>query len=282
MNESVVNLSNYQKLTEQSHMSSPRFELAHLQPDQRLAVLETILFLASGPLKIDDIKEVTGWPAILIEQDLLSLADSYAGRGLELCRAGGTWRLTTAAFTAPWAERFLRCENKRRLSKAQLETLAIVAYRQPVTRAEIESYRGARSDRPLSQLEDLNLIKCTGRSSVPGHPIQYGTTADFLRYFGLSSLAALPEISMEAELFKRLADHPLNLGEVESEVQTASEKLPSGSEEKVSCKVTEVGSGAEENISKNIMRADGPSDDLLKLFAKITKRRGRSNQASAN
>ena len=135
-----------------------------------------------------DLQEATGWPAVLIEQDLMALADSCRSRGLELCRVDGTWRLTTAAWTAPWVEKFLKVESKRRLSKAQLEVLAVVAYRQPVTRAEIESYRGARSDRPLSQLEDLNLVKGVGRSSVPGHPIQYGTTSDFLRYFGLYSL----------------------------------------------------------------------------------------------
>ncbi|MGM9991232.1 MAG: SMC-Scp complex subunit ScpB [Candidatus Bruticola sp.] len=277
MSESAANFSDYPTLPEQKYAASPRFELAHLQPDQRLAILETILFLASGPLKIDDIKEVTGWPAILIEQDLLSLADSYVGRGLELCQAGGAWRLTTAAFTAPWAERFLRCENRRRLSKAQLETLAIVAYRQPVTRAEIESYRGARSDRPLSQLEDLNLIKCTGRSSVPGHPIQYGTTADFLRYFGLNSLAALPEISIEAELFKRLADHPLNLEKVEEDGASTANNLPVISEELSSQKSTAESASVADRNNQTPVKLDGPSDDLLKLFAKITKRRSRSN-----
>ena len=154
-------------LPESSRSNAPRYELAHLSPERRLSILESILFVASGPLKVDDIHEATGWPAILIEQDLLSLADSYVSRGLELTQSGGAWRLTTSSFTAPWVERFLRSESKRRLSKAQLETLAVIAYRQPVTRAEIESYRGARSDRPLSQLEDLNLIKCVGRSSVP-------------------------------------------------------------------------------------------------------------------
>ncbi len=272
-------------LSELDRSNAPRYELAHLSPERRLAILESILFVASGPLKVDDIHEATGWPAILIEQDLLSLADSYASRGLELSQSGGAWRLTTASFTAPWVERFLRSESKRRLSKAQLETLAIIAYRQPVTRAEIESYRGARSDRPLSQLEDLNLIKCVGRSSVPGHPIQYGTTADFLRYFGLNSLAALPEISMEAELFKRLADHPLNL---QSEnIDSDTEKELSENSSGQSSLATESQESLEnkedgEAAAKRIIGLDGPSSDLLKLFAKITKRRRRENSQESN
>ena len=272
-------------LSELDRSNAPRYELAHLSPERRLAILESILFVASGPLKVDDIHEATGWPAILIEQDLLSLADSYASRGLELSQSGGAWRLTTASFTAPWVERFLRSESKRRLSKAQLETLAIIAYRQPVTRAEIESYRGARSDRPLSQLEDLNLIKCVGRSSVPGHPIQYGPTADFLRYFGLNSLAALPEISMEAELFKRLADHPLNL---QSEnIDSDTEKELSENSSGQSSLATELQESLEnkedgEAAAKRIIGLDGPSSDLLKLFAKITKRRRRENSQESN
>ncbi len=284
MNEfSSHNENNY--LSELDRSNAPRYELAHLSPERRLAILESILFVASGPLKVDDIHEATGWPAILIEQDLLSLADSYTSRGLELTQSGGAWRLTTASFTAPWVERFLRSESKRRLSKAQLETLAIIAYRQPVTRAEIESYRGARSDRPLSQLEDLNLIKCVGRSSVPGHPIQYGTTADFLRYFGLNSLAALPEISMEAELFKRLADHPLNLQS--DNIGSNTDKKSPDSYSAQSSLATESQESLEnqedgEAAAKRIIGLDGPSSDLLKLFAKITKRRRRENSQESN
>ncbi len=276
-------------LPESPRSNAPRYELAHLSPEQRLAILESILFVASGPLKVDDIHEATGWPAILIEQDLLSLADSYALRGLELTQSGGAWRLTTASFTAPWVERFLRSESKRRLSKAQLETLAVIAYRQPVTRAEIESYRGARSDRPLSQLEDLNLIKCVGRSSVPGHPIQYGTTVDFLRYFGLNSLASLPEISMEAELFKRLTDHPLNLqaNDNNSKANEYSKDDPSSSSSEQASLTSELKEALVkdedgEAVAKRIIGLDGPSSDLLKLFAKITKRRRRENSQDNN
>ncbi len=272
-------------LPESMRSNAPRYELAHLAPERRLAILESILFVATGPLKVDDIHEATGWPAILIEQDLLSLADSYSSRGLELTQSGGAWRLTTASFTAPWVERFLRSESKRRLSKAQLETLAIIAYRQPVTRAEIESYRGARSDRPLSQLEDLNLIKCVGRSSVPGHPIQYGTTVDFLRYFGLNSLAALPEISMEAELFKRLADHPLNLSadnEANSDKKILEEPPSEPSSLASSTKEASTKEEDGEATAKHIIGLDGPSSDLLKLFAKISKRHRRDEVRGDN
>ncbi|MBQ7502962.1 SMC-Scp complex subunit ScpB [bacterium] len=125
-------------------------ELARLNPVKRLAVLEAVLFMASEPLKADELQEALGWPAALLQQDLLALADTFAGRGIELSCSGGAWRLTTAPDTAPWVERFLKVESRRRLSRAQLETLSVIAYRQPVTRADIENYRGVRSDRALS------------------------------------------------------------------------------------------------------------------------------------
>ena len=120
---------------------------------------------------------------------------------------------------------------------------------------------------------------------MPGHPIQYGTTADFLRYFGLNSLAALPEISMEAELFKRLADHPLNL---QSEnIDSDTEKELSENSSGQSSLATELQESLEnkedgEAAAKRIIGLDGPSSDLLKLFAKITKRRRRENSQESN
>ena len=181
-----------------------RDELAKLDPEKRLAILEAILFVASSPLKSEEIARACGWPLILVEEDLLILSHTFKSRGLELVCSGGSWRLLTAAKVAPWVERFLKVESRRRLSKAQMETLAVVAYRQPVTRAEIENYRGVRSDRTLSQLEDLNLVRCVGRARIPGHPIQYGTTNDFLRYFSINSLEDLPEISLESEVLKKI------------------------------------------------------------------------------
>lgn len=243
-----------------------RRDLAKLEPPQRLAILEAVLFSASGPMKTEELQDACGWPAALLEQDLAALADTYIGRGIELCRAGGAWRLMTSAWTAPWVERFLKVESRRRLSKAQLETLSIVAYRQPVTRAEIESYRGARSDRPLSQLEDLNLVKSVGRSQAPGHPIQYGTTLDFMRYFGLNSLEELPEVSLEAELFRRISEPVRNIAEIEDVSKPAA--LSDGQSGTASASDKK----ADPEITETPADFEAPSSDLVKLFAKIKKR----------
>lgn len=219
-----------------------RDELAKLGPEKRLAILEAILFVASGPLKAEDIARACGWPVILVEEDLLILSHTFKSRGLELVCSGGYWRLVTSANVALWVERFLKVESRRRLSKAQMETLAVVAYRQPVTRAEIENYRGVRSDRPLSQLEDLNLVRCVGRARLPGHPIQYGTTNDFLRYFSMNTLDELPEISLNSEVFKKIKT-PV--------IDKVSESLQNSPEDKLQ-----------------------PSQRLSKLLDKIKRQRG--------
>lgn len=106
----------------------------------------------------------------------------------------GTWQLATAPRFAAQVRRFLRLDRESRLSSAALETLAIVAYQQPVTRAEIETVRGVDSSGVLATLHNRSLIEAVGRLSTPGSPIQYGTTSDFLKHFGLSSLAELPPL----------------------------------------------------------------------------------------
>ena len=120
-----------------------------------------------------------------------ALKDSYQGRGVELAEVAGRWRFQTAADLA-----FLMTverEEPRRLSKAALETLAIVAYHQPVTRAEIEAIRGVQASRgTLDTLLELDLVKLRGRRRTPGRPVTYATTDAFLEHYGLASLADLP------------------------------------------------------------------------------------------
>ena len=249
-------------------------ELARLNPLKRLAVLEAVLFMASEPLKPEDLEEALGWPAALLRQDLLALADTFAGRGTELICSGGAWRITTSPQTAPWVERFLRAENRRKLSRAQMETLAIIAYRQPTTRAEIENYRGVRSDRALSQLEDLNLVKSMGRSPLPGHPIQYGTTIDFLRYFGLNSLEELPEISLEAELFRRIREPKSSEGVMRGKAAPgAAPSLPAGEDEAAAEASEPESDGADEGGEAAELDLDAPGPSLKKLLNRIKKRR---------
>jgi len=158
------------------------------------ALVESLLFVAEGPVELRRLAAALEADVPQIEAALLELDGIYQGRGLRLQRAGGRVQLTTAAPATAYIERFLGLESKSRLSQAALETLAIVAYRQPVTRPEIEVIRGVSSDGVLRTLLSKGLIEDIARAEGPGRPIQYGTTFAFLQHFGLTSLHELPPL----------------------------------------------------------------------------------------
>jgi segregation and condensation protein B len=155
--------------------------------------IEALLFAAAEPLSVADLAKRLPEGAD-IEQGLADLAVRYAGRGIELVQVAGRWRYQTAADLA-----FLMTEEReepRRLSKAAQETLAIIAYHQPVTRAEIEAVRGVQASRgTLDVLLELGLVRMRGRRRTPGRPVTFGTTDAFLEHYGLATLADLPGIA---------------------------------------------------------------------------------------
>jgi len=162
------------------------------------ANLEALLFVAPAPVTVAQLSEGLGVPPQEVEAALQRLEQSYAnGRGLSLIRHQGRVQLASAAEYAESIERFLGLESSSRLSRAALETLTIVAYRQPITRPAIDAVRGVSSDGVLRSLLSKGLVEEVGRADGPGRPILYGTTADFLRYFGLSSLEELPPYEEE-------------------------------------------------------------------------------------
>lgn len=163
------------------------------------AQVESLLFVAEGPVSIERLAEALETTPVCVEEALARLEAAYAGRGLRLQRAGNRVQLTTAPEAASRIERFLGLEVRTRLSQAALETLAIIAYRQPITRSEIEAIRGVSSDSVLRTLLSAGLIEETGRAVTPGRPILYGTTFEFLQYFGLSGLEELPPITANDE-----------------------------------------------------------------------------------
>jgi segregation and condensation protein B len=152
--------------------------------------IEALLFAAAGPLSVADLARRLPEGAD-VEAALTALRERYAGRGVELACVAGAWRFQTAEDLA-----FLMTEEReepRRLSKAAQETLAIIAYHQPVTRAEIESVRGVQASRgTLDVLLELGLVRMRGRRRTPGRPVTFGTTDGFLEHYGLASLADLP------------------------------------------------------------------------------------------
>jgi segregation and condensation protein B len=164
--------------------------------------LEALLFVASGPVSIAQLAESMAIEVKTVEEAVELLQKEYeAGRGLAIQRHGGRIQLTTAPEYASDVERFLGLESIARLSRAAVETLAIVAYRQPISRPSIESIRGVSSDGVMKNLLSKGLIQEVGRAEGPGRPILFSTTADFLQHFGLSSLEQLPPFELpEAEV----------------------------------------------------------------------------------
>ena len=158
----------------------------------RLRLLEALLFAAPEPLAEEELARHLG-PDADIAPLVRELADSYDGRGVNLVRVAGGWAFRTAPDLAPE----LRRERvvARRLSRAAVETLAIVAYHQPVTRAEIEAIRGVSLARfTLDRLIEAGWVRPAGRRKTPGRPLTWATTPQFLAHFGLDSLKDLPDI----------------------------------------------------------------------------------------
>jgi len=162
------------------------------------ARIETLLFVAPGPVTVSQLAAALELDAGDIEQGLNSLESSYPGkRGLRIQRHAGRIQLTSSPDLAGEIERFLGLEATSRLSRAALESLAIVAYQQPVTRPQIDDIRGVNSDGVLKSLLNKGLIQDIGRADGPGRPIIYGTTTEFLQHFGLSSLDELPPLNLD-------------------------------------------------------------------------------------
>jgi segregation and condensation protein B len=181
-------------------------------------LLEALLFVSDQPVtvaalvKTVDDETVT---AAEVRAALDALAEAYdaENRGFHLARLGSGYQVVTRERYAPWIESFLSARRKARLSRAALETVAVVAYKQPITRVDIERIRGVDIGAVLTTLLERNLILIKGRDPGPGRPLLYGTTQGFLDYFGLSRLTDLPRLDEIAALAK--AEAPAMWGDEE-------------------------------------------------------------------
>jgi len=162
------------------------------------ALVEGLLFVADEPVTVSQLAQAVDATSDEIEESLASLSYIYEGRGIRLQRGGNRVQMVSAPETASYIERFLGLELTSRLSPAALEALTIVAYQQPVTRADIEAIRGVNSDSVLRSLTSKGLIEELGRLDTVGRPIIYGTTFEFLQFFGLESLDQLPDLDLRA------------------------------------------------------------------------------------
>lgn len=161
-------------------------------------LLEAYLFVATEPVQPAEIARILQIEAAAVEEALEDMVNAYARRinsGLNIVRIANGYQMATRPELAADIGRLLAAPGqKSRLSKPALETLAIIAYQQPVTQAEIEAVRGVNTDGVLKTLTERRLIEETGRKEVPGRPFLYGTTPDFLHYFGLNTIDDLPPL----------------------------------------------------------------------------------------
>ena len=163
-----------------------------IDPDDPVRAVEAVLLAADEPLTLEMIRAHVG-EGIDVRPALDRLADFYAGRGIELVRRGDRWHFQTAGDLAHLLRR--NREEPRKLSRAAIETLAIIAYHEPATRAEIEAIRGVQiSKGTLDVLMEAGWVRPAGRREAPGRPLMFATTGEFLTHFGLASRRDLPGI----------------------------------------------------------------------------------------
>ncbi|SDG21854.1 condensin subunit ScpB [Fontibacillus panacisegetis] len=194
------------------------------------SIIEGLLFLAGEEgISVKQLVEVTEQRQDLILDALQDMKNSFEreGRGLQIVQIAGSYQLTTLPQHAPYFEKLAYSPTRSSLSQAALETLSIVAYRQPITRIEVEEIRGVKSERAIHTLVNKDLIEEVGRAEAIGRPILYGTTKAFLDYFALASLKDLPDLAdfesseqLEEEtqlLFQKLEEQQLTFDDVDSE-----------------------------------------------------------------
>ncbi len=183
-------------MTEEPESTQGRLPLDRVPDCERPAAICALLFVSSGPVPLEVIARQLGCRPAEAAGALAALEADLDRLGLALQRVDERQvQLITAPRFAPVVQRFLGLERTVRLSQAALETLAIIAYHQPVTRAELDAVRGVDSSGVLQTLIARGLVEPVGRLATAGNPIQYGTTPEFLRFFGLASLNELPPVA---------------------------------------------------------------------------------------
>ena len=156
--------------------------------------IECLLLVRGGPVRLEELRKVLDVGEAELRATLAALQVEYEGRGLQVQEIADGYQLCTRPEYGSHVQRLLRLAELEPMTRATLEVLAIVAYRQPITRAEVDATRGVQSTHHLLKLQDRRLIREVGRRPGPGRPILYGTTEGFLKYFGLKDLGALPKL----------------------------------------------------------------------------------------
>lgn len=206
----------------------PGLERSLFVTDAQLAsVLESLIFVADAPVKLSKLARLAKRSSKEVRAALHELEKEYAPRGIQLVQLAGGYQFRSSMKNAPFVREFVS-RKPVRLSRAQMEALSIVAYRQPVTRPEIDEIRGVDSGSSLRMLAERDLVKILGRKEEAGRPLLYGTTPHFLEFFGLASLKDLPTLKEFTELsdesrgiFERRTGDKMDLSEAERQAAAA-------------------------------------------------------------
>ena len=194
-------------------------------------VVEALLFASDVPLEAERIREVldlgdVGEARALVDE--LRARYDASSQGLQIVEVGGGYRMVTRPDVAPWLVRLARARTRARLSRPALEALAIVAYKQPVSRPEIDAVRGVNSDAVLENLLERRLVRITGRKEAPGRPYLFETTREFLVAFGLRDLVDLPKVEGELIIPELAAVAEHGQAETQQDPGTGGADVPTG------------------------------------------------------
>lgn len=184
------------------------------------SIIESLLFVAGEPVTLDTLRKIIEVDKYNTDRILHDLINDYSinNSGLLILEVAGGFQMVTNPASAPWIKKLLSTSMPKRLTQSSLETIAIIAYRQPIIKAEIEAIRGVNSDGVVKTLLDRRLVKILGRKEAPGRPLMYGTTQEFMQYFGLKDLAELPTLKEfeEMNIPEPLEELPAETGESET------------------------------------------------------------------
>ena len=189
-------------------------------------VIEALLFVSEKPLTVDDLRQaLDGTEEEIVKEAVEELKDHYtkSERSFNIAELAGGYQIVTNPEFSPWISKLFK-RDETKLSGPSLETLAIIAYKQPLTRNEVERIRGVNVDGVLKTLLDKNLIKVRGRKDAPGRPIAYGTTDEFLKLFGLKGLEQLPKL-------RDFSEHDLDFEKEDRSVKVEVEETPKEGDE---------------------------------------------------
>lgn len=166
------------------------------QRNKYKSIIESLLFMSGEPINIKDLATILNCKQDKVSLLLNEMKNNYASkdRGIKILIYNKAVQLVTKPENSIYVEKLLKTNVRQSLSQAALETLSIIAYKQPITRVAIDEIRGVKSDRAIYTLLEKNIIKECGRLEVPGKPILYGTTEEFLKFFGLDSIEAIPNL----------------------------------------------------------------------------------------